>query len=65
MLVRDFGGPGFGGDSSARECFMDMSSEQGRCSIVEPEPDLCFGTHLTGALTPQGGATSLFVPANP
>jgi hypothetical protein len=33
--------------------------------MFEPEPDLCFGTHLTGTGTPQGGATPSLVACNP
>ena len=42
-----------------------MSSEQGQCSIVEPERDLCFSTHLTSVLPPEDGAMPLFVAVNP
>src|SRR6266478_5772985 len=35
-----------------------------QCSIIEPEPDLCFGTHLTATLMPQAGAMPPFAPAN-
>jgi hypothetical protein len=37
-----------------------MSSEQGQCSIVEPERDLCFSIHLTSVLPPEDGAMPLF-----
>jgi hypothetical protein len=29
-------------------------------SIIEPEPDLCFDTHLTGTSTPQRGSMPAF-----
>jgi len=32
------------------------------CSIIEPEPDVRYGTHLIGALTPQAGAKAPCVP---
>jgi hypothetical protein len=33
-----------------------------QCSFFESEPDVRYGTHLTGALTPQAGAKALCVP---
>ena len=32
---------------------------------MEPEPDVRYGTHLIGALTPQAGATPHCVPVKP
>jgi hypothetical protein len=43
---------------------VDTSWEQGQCSIVEPELDLCFSTHLTCALPPEGAAMPLAAAMN-
>jgi hypothetical protein len=40
---------------------VDTSSERGNArSIIEPEPDLGFDTHLTGTSTPQRGSMPAF-----
>ena len=44
---------------------MDTSSEQRQCSIIEPERNLCFSTHLTCALPPEGAAMPLAAAVNP
>jgi hypothetical protein len=43
---------------------VDTSSEQRQCSIIEPERDLCFSTHLTCALPPEGAAMPLAAAVN-
>jgi hypothetical protein len=53
------------GDSSARALLVDTSSEQWQCSIIEPERELCFSTHLACALPPDGPAMPLAAAANP
>ena len=44
---------------------MDTSSEQRQCSIIEPERDLCFSTHLTCALPPEAAAMPFAAAVNP
>ena len=47
------------GDSSARALLLDASSGRRQCAIIEPGRDLCFSTHLTCALPPEGAAMPL------
>jgi hypothetical protein len=50
--------------SSARGFCVD-EVEARPCSVIEREPERRCSTHLSGRLTPEGGATPALVPVNP